>query len=111
MATDEEIHVGDIGTVFVVTIKEGTTAVDISNALQRILYIQRKDRTMITINPASFASGDYGAGDGTDGKLMYTSVLGDLTIKGTYKIQAKVEMPNGQWYSSIASFDVYVNLV
>ena len=111
MATTDEIHVGDIGTVFVITVKEGTTPVDISGAAVKEILIQRRDKTVIEVTDAEFATVSYGgAGDGSDGKLMYAAVAGDLSIKGDYKIQAIIQLANGLWHSSIEEFTVYENI-
>jgi hypothetical protein len=48
--------------------------------------------------------------DGTDGKMKYTSVEGDLNEIGTWRIQAKVEIGGGVFRSKVDTFKVYENL-
>ena len=102
MAADE-IHVGDIGTVFSVTVKDGTTVVDISNASTKQILLQDPDGTTQT------KTAEYET-DGTDGVIKYTTVSGDLTLAGTWKIQAKVVITAGTWNTDVQEFKVYANL-
>lgn len=103
MACVQEIHIGDIGTVFEITITDCTAAVDISTATDMSVVFRKPDGTVVE-NEASFLT------DGEDGKLIYTTIAGDIDQKGTWKIQAKVVMPSGSWSSNIDSFKVYENL-
>jgi hypothetical protein len=48
--------------------------------------------------------------DGSDGKIRYITVDGDLDAIGKWKIQARVVMPTGSWSSNLSSFKVYGNL-
>ena len=48
--------------------------------------------------------------DGTDGKIYYTIVSGDFDEAGTYKIQGKVVISDGTFYTDIQSFKVHRNL-
>jgi hypothetical protein len=103
MACVQEIHIGDIGTVFEITITDCTAAVDISTATDMSIVFRKPDGAIVE-KTAEFLT------DGTDGKLAYTTVDGDIDQKGTWKIQAKVVMPSGAWSSNIDSFKVYENL-
>lgn len=98
-----EIRVGDIGTVFEVTIRDGSSIVDISSATTKNIIFKRKDNTILT-TVGVFAT------DGTDGKMKHTTVSGDLTVKGQYCIQGYVVLPTGSWHSDIEQFDVFANL-
>jgi len=99
----EEIHLNDIGTKFLLTIKDGTTAEDISGATTKEIIFQKPDGTSIT------KSGIFET-DGTDGKIYCTSVAGDLDQTGTWTLQAKVVIASGTYHSSISSFKVYSNV-
>ena len=57
-----EIHLNDVGTKFLVTIKDGSSAVNISSASTKEIIIQKPSGTKITAT-ATFDS------DGTDGKI------------------------------------------
>lgn len=120
MACEKEIHLGDIGTEFVVEIVECTgedangdpiyTAVDVSTNTSLNIYFKKPDGTVLT-KTAGFASVDSGAtNDGTDGKISYYSVAGDLDVLGKWYIQGKVTLPSGAWSSAIGSFKVKSNI-
>ena len=98
-----EIHANDIGTKFVVTIKDGDSAVNVSSATTKQIIIKKPSGTTLT-NAAAFSS------DGSDGKIYYSAVSGDLDEIGTYKIQGKVVITDGTFYTDIQSFKVHRNL-
>jgi hypothetical protein len=98
-----EIHQNDIGTKFLVTIKDGDSAVDISGASTKQIIIKKPSGETLT-NSASFNS------DGTDGKIYYNAIVGNLDETGTYKIQGKVVIASGTFYTDIQSFKVHRNL-
>jgi hypothetical protein len=53
---------------------------------------------------ASFTS------DGTDGKIQYITVEGDLDEIGTWRLQSKITFPTASWSTEIGTFKVYENL-
>jgi hypothetical protein len=99
----EEIHVGDVGTQLVVTVKDNTTVVDISSATAKYLTLKKPDGTSLQKSTAFVT-------DGTDGQMQYTTVSGDLSICGSWKMQGKVEITSGDFNTDITSFKVYRNL-
>lgn len=99
----EEIHVGDIGTVFRITVQESDVALDISDATTLQMLFYKPNRTVAT-KTAVFTD------DGTDGQIQYTTVEDDLDQSGTWKVQARITTPDGVWSSSIGRFKVYGNL-
>ena len=98
-----EIHKGDIGTVFVVTVQDGSSAVDVSGATTKQVLFRKPDGTVVA-NDAEFTT------DGTDGKIQYTSVADDLDTVGQWHIQARVTLPAGTWRSDVGVFQVHENL-
>ena len=115
MACSNEIHKDDIGTEFVVSIVECINgvdvAVDISTATLKEIIFLKADETTRLAKIAVFTSiASGGAGDGTDGKISYFSIAGDLDQLDKYKIQGIVTTPAGKWYSTIDSFKVIDNL-
>tara|TARA_R100000005_G_C4914267_1_gene150518 strand:- start:5 stop:313 length:309 start_codon:yes stop_codon:yes gene_type:complete len=98
-----EIHVNDIGTQFLVTVKDGSSAVDISSSSTKQIIIKKPSGEKITAS-AVFSS------DGTDGKMYYNTVSGDLDEAGSYKIQGKVIISDGTFFTDITSFKVHRNL-
>ena len=57
-----EIHLDDVGTKFLVTVKDGSSVVDISSAGTKQILIKKPSGTKLT-KTATFNS------DGTDGKM------------------------------------------
>lgn len=100
----EEIHVGDIGTKFLVTIKEGTSVVDISSATTKEIIFLKPEAASGTVEVAEFET------DGTDGKIYYLSGTSFLDTAGEWTIQAHVAIGTDEWRSSFGTFVVYDNL-
>ena len=98
-----EIHLNDIGTQFLLTVTDGSTAVNISSATTKQITIKKPSGTSITADTA-FDS------DGTDGKMSYTTVADDLDETGSYKLQGKVVISDGTFYTDITTFKVHRNL-
>lgn len=98
-----ENHLGDIGTVFLATIKDGTVVVDVSTATTQELLFKPPNgavKTRVTVFDD----------DGVDGKIKYITVADDLDEVGVWKIQAHIILPSGEWNSDIGSFEVFSNL-
>lgn len=104
----ETIQVGDIGTVFLFPITDGGTVLDLSSAtVKQIKFRKPKTATLAAetvIKTAAFAT------NGLDGVLQYTTVLNDIDRKGTWSVQAYVEIPNWKGHSDIKIFIVGDNL-
>ena len=102
MAADQ-VRKDDIGTVFEVTVNDDGAVADISSATTKeIIFI--KGNGVKVAKTATFTS------DGTDGKIRYTTVSGDLNIDGRWQIQGRIIMPAGTWSTSVESFTVHENL-
>jgi hypothetical protein len=101
MAQDE-IHLNDIGTVFTITLMDGTSIVNISAATTKIITFGKPDGTSVS-QTGTFTT------DGTDGKIYYTVVSGDLNQCGWWKIQGYV-VASGTWRSDIGNFEVHKNI-
>lgn len=101
----EEIHEGDIGTVFEATMKDGTVVVDISEQTSIEFIFQRPDGSSFT-KDAELVT------DGTDGKMKYTTAdATTLTPPGTWRLQGHITLDTGQWKSNKHEFRVYENIV
>ncbi len=100
---NEEIHIADIGTVFEIEFKDGTTTVNISTATTKNIIFCKSDGTKDT-KAGVFTT------DGTDGLLRYTTVANDLNISGLWKIQGHIIISGGSWKSSIGLFEVHKNV-
>ena len=100
----DEIHVNDVGTTFTVTIKDqDDVVVDISGAIDYDLIFRKPDNTIVT-KTASLVT------DGTDGKISYTFVDGDLDQYGLWHVQAFVDFGSTEWSSDIHKFKVHKNI-
>lgn len=96
-----EIHVGDVGTVFEATVKdEASVIVDISSATVRRLKFRTPDGRLLTKDAVLVNTG-------TDGKMKYTSVAGDLDVAGLWRVQGYVEIGTGKWHTDVHEFDVH----
>ena len=105
MACEQKIRVGDVSTILEIELLENcVAALPTSGATLKQIIIQRPDNTTFT-RVAIFTS------DGTDGKIYILTEAGDLTMSGTYYIQAYIELPAWQGHSDIGDFVVYGNLV
>ncbi len=105
VAATAEIHKGDIGTAFQITMRDENGAIiDLTSASEKKIRLQRPDLTTTEVN-ATFAT------NGADGVIQWkTAVAGDLNQAGTWKIQGVVTLSNGKWHSNIDSFKVYENI-
>jgi hypothetical protein len=99
-----DIHVGDIGTIFRLTIMDGTSVVDISGATTMEIIFKKPSASVVT-ETASFTT------DGTDGQMEWaTGVVGDLDEAGSWEWQGRIVMPSWEGKTSILTFDVVANL-
>jgi len=101
-----EIHKGDIGTVFEVTVKDGDTVVDVSSAStegSKKIRFSKPGGTVVE-ETATFSS------NGTDGKIRYVTIADDLDTAGVWKWQAYVVLSSGTWNSDVKEFTVHPNL-
>ena len=94
-----DIFKDDIGTILELTILEDGAVLPIDTATAKTFSIQKPSGAVLT-KTAVFSS------DGTDGKLKYSTVSGDLDEVGTYTIQANLVMPTGTWSSETGKFVV-----
>lgn len=98
-----EVHVDDIGTLFILTVKDGGVVVDISSATNLEVLLKKPDYVYVSKTGLFYS-------DGTDGKIKYTSISGDFDQIGLYKIQAVVSQSSGVYHSSVSDFKVYKNI-
>jgi len=98
-----EIHLGDIGTAFVVTIQDGSSTIDISGATTKEIMLTAPDGGKLT-KTATLTT------DGTDGKMQYATVAGDLDEAGWWRLQGRVVLATGTWSTDVTRFEVHQNL-
>ena len=101
-----EIHQDDIGTRFLITVKDDGELVNISgvggSTIHQISFRKPSD-TVINRVPTLVDAG-------VSGVMYYDTVAGDLDEAGHYKLQAKVAIPSGTFYTDIYTFKVHCNL-
>jgi hypothetical protein len=105
---EEVLHVGDYGTEFVLTIKKRVSGVDsivdissASAAGSKKIMFKDADGTVFE-RTASFKT------DGTDGKIAYTTVSGDIAVSGPLKYRGTVVLsPTQNYQSSTCEIEVY----
>ena len=99
-----EIHKSDIGTTFQVTVKdEDSNVVDVSGATTKQIIFEKPDGTNLE-KDASLVT------DGTDGKIKYVTLSGDLSEAGCWRMQGYVVLATGTWKTDIHEFIVHENL-
>jgi hypothetical protein len=104
MIAKAEIHVGDIGTRFDITVVEDGEPLNISSATTKELIFRKTDKTTVT-KEAAFVT------NGADGKIRYVTADGDLDQAGVWKLQVHLILPDGEWKSNTLNFTVHENLI
>jgi hypothetical protein len=99
-----EIHYGDVGVNFNITVMNDTVPLDVSNANNIYIIFEKPDGTDVT-KTASLIN------DGSDGNIRYTTIVGDLDQVGTWQIQAKVDFGSSVFSTEIQKFKVQRNLI
>jgi len=98
-----EVHIGDIGTLFKINVKDGASIVILTGTASRQIIFKRPDGTTVTATPNLFT-------DGTDGILTHVIATGTFNQEGTFKFQIQYSNAAGMWHSDLVPFDVYPNL-
>lgn len=97
-------QLNDVGIVFELTVKdEGAFVVDLSSATTIELIFRDPDGTSVT-QTATFTT------DGSDGKIQYTTLAGDLDVVGLWSWQGHVVIGTSDWRTSSNEFRVLPNL-
>jgi hypothetical protein len=98
-----EIHLGDVGTDLIGLVKEKGVVLDISAATDMMLYFKPPSGTVKEETAALYT-------DGTDGKLVYTTVADWLDEIGIWEVQAGFALGSWSGRTSVGSFPVFANL-
>lgn len=100
-----DIRQFDRGTKFKAQIVDANgAAINISSAISMSLLFKKPGVTTPIEKPAIFVT------DGTDGWIYYESDATFLDTTGGWKCQGRVELPSGEWSSTINTFRVEKNL-
>lgn len=97
------IQVGSVGFTFNVQLISNFQSMNVSDATSKKIYFLKPDGTksnhdLVFLN------------DGSNGKLYYSTVAGDIDQAGTWKMQANIVTPSDNWWTSIQTFTVQGNL-
>lgn len=102
--TSVEIHVGDIGTLFISTIyNQDETIQNLSSATELTINFYTPSRETKEREAELYT-------DGTDGKIVYTLADGDMDEAGLWSYQAIIEFSAGRWSTNIEKFTIYPNI-
>ena len=96
--SSEEIHVGDIGTAMIVTLREHGEILDLAEFETITFTLTRPDGTACG-GPGEIL--DAGAG-----RVQYLTVAGDLSMAGLWTVQVQVTNLLGAWTTSRGRFVV-----
>jgi len=97
---NKDIRIGDIGTVFEITVKDDSDVVDVSSA------IAAGTKEIIFVDPdgAEVAHSASFTNDGTDGKIRYIRQSGDIYRPGNWEIRGKVIITAGTFNTTHGNF-------
>lgn len=100
-------HTGDVGAKIGLTITDCATgvAVDVSAATSLSLIFIKPSGARVE-QTAAFADFGGATGDGTDGRIMYTTTSGFLDEIGTWEVQGHVVDLTGEFYTTRSFFEV-----
>lgn len=94
-----QFRTNDVGSVFSVTVMEDGAAFNLSTATTLTLRLRKPDGSVIS-RPAALYT------DGTDGRVFYATVTGDLDQPGAWRGQMYIALPSGHWSSDLFDFPV-----
>jgi hypothetical protein len=100
---ETEIHLGDVGTTFVLIVKDNGIVVDLSSNTGLTMYFRPVAGALLTRNAVLST-------DGYDGKMQYTTVAGDLSVSGLWEIQGYIQFGSNSWKTEVKQFQVYTNI-
>lgn len=101
----EEIHHKDFGTVFVITLRNGSVHVDMS-----AITLIAKGIDFAAPSGATYGKALNFVTDGSDGKLSYTIPSNFLNEVGVWQMQVYITTATQQWKSNIEEFSVFTNI-
>lgn len=99
-----KVQLGDIGTVFTLTVykrDDPATVEDLSGATVEVIFRKPGSPRTVVTRSADLAT------DGTDGKVTYKTVSGDIDKVGQWEVQTKATFDaDNVFYSDPGEFDV-----
>lgn len=102
--SNQTCQLGDVAVALVVQIVDPDGAViNISAASNMKIKLRMPDGTTKNFTAVLYTNG-------SDGKMLYTTLAGDLGQTGTYQIQGKLSVGGGLKSSFVGTFDVLDNI-
>ena len=98
-----EIHVGDIGTTFQITVNDQNGPVDLTNVDAMYILFRKPNDQLLQVTPVFVNTG-------SDGIIKYVTQANDLDQYGTWQIQARVVFGTDIFSTDIQRFKVQRNL-
>lgn len=93
-----------IGVDLIGTIAESGVTIDVSTTTTRQIFLKKPSGSIINRSAILLT-------DGTDGKIVYRTIAGDIDVAGTWSIQGYVVFPGGfDGRSEVVTFQVLDNL-
>jgi len=83
------IHLDDAGMDLIIRFVSNGQPFNISQSTANTIYFKRSDGRVISRTATKFS-------DGSDGKIKYTTVPGDIDIVGIWQIWGEVILPTGK---------------
>jgi hypothetical protein len=105
MACEDILQVGIIGALLEVEVLQ-----DCNGAVLNLQTATLKEVTVKRPDDSTFTRSAVFTSDGSDGLIYIATQSGDITLAGTYYIQAYLELPTWQGNSDIGEFDAQDNL-
>ena len=103
--TSPEIHVGDVGTNFIVTVyNQDSELVNLATATGLTIRFRKPSGDSFDKTAVLYTNG-------SDGKLVYTIEEDDIDMSGRWAYQAIVEFTAGTWHTNVTDFIVYANII
>jgi len=100
MSCEVAPKVGDVNTALVAElVKQDGTALDVSAATVLYIYLTKPSGTTVQKTAAKDTTG-------SDGKIRYNTVAGDLDESGVWRMQGYAETPAGKWSGDETTFEV-----
>jgi hypothetical protein len=98
------IHVDSTGTAFRQTLVDGDgVAIDLTGATTVEFIFERPDETQFTRTATV-------VGLATAGLIQYVALNGEFDMPGSWRYQAHVVIPSGEWWADVADFEAMPNL-
>lgn len=98
------VFVGDVGTRIELTVSDerGVAMSLVGASVLQIILAPRSGAS--SARTAAFVT------TGADGRIVYTTIAGDLASAGAWRAQARIVLPTGEFRSSVVTFTVEAGL-